>query len=1370
MMRRGIASSSFLDLLASACPRDRDRLFNRLPALLALLALGAALVAAVPPGVRAQPPLRVVPGEVLVLPPLPGSASGKPGSSSPALTASSVGALAARAGLSVASVTPIAVSGGGFTLRYTNSLDPGLAAALLAEDPSVGYAGPNHVLPFTGEVPDDPWYSSQTELHGIGVPEAWESTRGAGILIAIVDTGLDLLHPDLVGRLAVNEAEAAGEPGVDDDGNGYVDDVHGFDFTDAPGLPGVGDYLDRDGDPQDDYGHGTSVAGVAAATRNNGEGIAGVAPEASLLAVRAGLRTSIPLLPAVLEEDDAAAGVIYAADNGAHIINLSFGDVVDAPVLREAVRHATDRGVLVVASSGNQSNTAPFFPSAYPRVFSIGASTPARMRAPFSVFGTDLDLLAPGVGVLAPDLSGGYNRMSGTSFSSPISAGAAALVWSLHPEWTADQVIWRLKLTADREQEGWDFETGWGILNVAAAVAPGEPPPVVEMTRLDRDPLDRRTFHGTVAGADLVDWELVLHGPGGERVDLAAAETGRRVDEPLAHWNAVLENAKGTWEAVLRARFTSHGALVDWGRIEVGGRRSPPIGLETEVQAVGGRGWDVRVSWETEEAQQGAVLVRAPGARVPWDATNTVGFRHVARARGPIPAGTWPVEVLGRGQVDGSYAELAELEVTIPSAPVSFEPELLPVPGSGTPLPVVVDFDRDFRPEIVIERPPVSGFYGRLGWFELDDGGALVELDDPPTGLLGIPRDAADADGDGLDEMILFQLGRWEVWEQHATGDFPNRRRFSAGFDGGNPLGFAEVAGGTLLLAVRDTRLLAFDPADDYAPFVEAEAAPGASFLRQGGAVGDFDGDGDVEVVLADDAGRLQVFGLSAAGAVFDAAYPAPGPLLGSMLAVRSAEPERRDLLTLEFDPQFPEEEGDFKRTATRVRRWIWNGTALIPAASLAFTGIGASGNSFLADGDDALLYRAGTVDRLVLAGGDVVWGGRVLEETGHDAGVLVPLPGTSDRLLWSGASEPERTTLARLAAEPAHEARGPALRVTAAAVVEGRLALALSWTDVECGPPARLLRANGGTETELDFETGAATDTLVLGTEAEYRLEYPGCAASGLQVRAETPAAVHAWWDAGRLVLDLDRPLLAGREPGRFLFFGAIDWPGLSEGEPLAVEILRGGTRLVLAVPPINDYDELRIEGLWDVHELPVGGKAPLSLGFPPRDLDPPELVLVAARYEAAPPRIEVTLNREADPGCTFVLDPGGRILTPGESAGTAPVLPLDGPLTPGTYRLRLDPSCSGGASLLATTVEFRLGFQVYPNPVRAGESLTIENLHPETALELVDPAGRSILRETVSSSTHHLDVTGVAPGLYFLRTVDGGGRVHLEKVAIIQ
>jgi hypothetical protein len=83
---------------------------------------------------------------------------------------------------------------------------------------------------------------------------------------------------------------------------------------------------------------------------------------------------------------------------------------------------------------------------------------------------------------------------------------------------------------------------------------------------------------------------------------------------------------------------------------------------------------------------------------------------------------------------------------------------------------------------------------------------------------------------------------------------------------------------------------------------------------------------------------------------------------------------------------------------------------------------------------------------------------------------------------------------------------------------------------------------------------------------------------------------------------------------------------------------------------------------------------------------------------------------------------------------------------------------------------VEFRLGFQVYPNPVRAGESLTIENLHPETALELVDPAGRSILRETVSSSTHHLDVTGVAPGLYFLRTVDGGGRVHLEKVAIIQ
>src|SRR6185436_19445438 len=258
-------------------------------------------------------------------------------------------------------------------------------------------------------------------------------------------------------------------------------DVRGFDFTDVPGYPGDGDYLVRDPDPEDDVGHGTEVAGVAAAERNNGNGIAGVAPGARILPIRAGFRTALPFVGALLQEDDAAAAILYAADRGAKVVNLSFGDVIDAPLIRHAVRYARERGALVVASSGNTGADHPFFPASYPGVLVPGASTRNETRADFSTYGQDLDLLAPGVGIYTTDLGGTYSTSTGTYFNAPMTSGVAALVCSAHPDWNADEVAWAIRLGARRDEPGWQPGSGWGLLDAAAAVQTQERPPVIQI-------------------------------------------------------------------------------------------------------------------------------------------------------------------------------------------------------------------------------------------------------------------------------------------------------------------------------------------------------------------------------------------------------------------------------------------------------------------------------------------------------------------------------------------------------------------------------------------------------------------------------------------------------------------------------------------------------------------------------------------------------------------------------------------------------------------------------------------------------------------------------------------------------------------------
>ena len=334
--------------------------------------------------------------------------------------------------------------------------------ATLAREPSVLWAEPNGQVHVAGITPNDNYYQAQQwNLRLIGLPEAWVFTGGSAGPIAVIDTGVDLDHPDLAGKLWTNGGEIAGND-LDDDGNGYTDDVHGWDFVSS------------DGSPDDDHGHGSHVAGIAAAQTDNGAGVAGVAWESPIMPLR------------VLNRNgeggwgDVLTAMVYAADNGASVLNLSLGqepgdpqNPVPVQAVQATISYVQAAGCLVVAAAGNNDNQpAPvMYPAASPGVVAVAATTQSDGAWDRSNRGPEVDVAAPGVSIFSTTKNGGYTWLSGTSMATPHVSGLAALLWSLDPGLTADQVTHVITSTArDVHTPGWDERTGWGRIDAQAAV------------------------------------------------------------------------------------------------------------------------------------------------------------------------------------------------------------------------------------------------------------------------------------------------------------------------------------------------------------------------------------------------------------------------------------------------------------------------------------------------------------------------------------------------------------------------------------------------------------------------------------------------------------------------------------------------------------------------------------------------------------------------------------------------------------------------------------------------------------------------------------------------------------------------------------
>ena len=348
-----------------------------------------------------------------------------------------------RSGVSASSINTMSAQLGMKQVRVNNAgirkmtVAGNTQAAIekLKQNPNVVYAEPNYeirMMDYTVQkVVNDPDLAKQWAIAKVGAAEAWDVTMGTkNTLLAIVDTGIDYNHPDLAGRV--------------DKGR---------------------DFINNDDDAMDDQGHGTHCAGIAAASANDGVGIAGLAPNVSLLAVK------VLSAQGGGSNESVASGIVYAADKGSHIISLSLGGGYPSQAIQDAVNYANSKGALVIAAMGNNGRESKSYPAACDGVMAVGATDINDARASFSQYGSWISVGAPGHNILSTIPGNKYAVYSGTSMATPYAAGLASLVKSQFPSMNAAQIKAKIEKSAtDVGETGFDKMFGHGRINAAAAV------------------------------------------------------------------------------------------------------------------------------------------------------------------------------------------------------------------------------------------------------------------------------------------------------------------------------------------------------------------------------------------------------------------------------------------------------------------------------------------------------------------------------------------------------------------------------------------------------------------------------------------------------------------------------------------------------------------------------------------------------------------------------------------------------------------------------------------------------------------------------------------------------------------------------------
>ncbi|MDX2283558.1 MAG: S8 family serine peptidase [Bacteroidia bacterium] len=790
-----------------------------------------------------------------------------------------------------------------FTLTLSGS-DPQAAIQDLLASGWVEFAEENRklrvdALTRTALTPNDDSLAAQWYLSYVRAPQAWDRSTGSpAVRIGIIDTGLDYGHPEFQGQLHINAAEDANgngrfEPwpaselrnglsgdldGTDADQNGFADDVIGYDFTDQPRSPFGGDYLAEDPDPLDDNAHGTVVTGVIAARMDNQYGGAGLAPGCRITVLRAFAADGSG------EDDDVARAIVYAADNGIPILNLSFGDIFPSILMHEAIRYAYRKGVVMVCSAGNGTGDELHYPSGFDEVISVSASTAdfANRREylwPLSSYGLTVDLCAPGAGIFTttlrdtlPDGSvAAFTRANGTSLAAPMVTAAAGLLFSATGPRTPQQTRGILTSSADDiSAPGWDHLTGAGRVNLERMLQTvGNPR--VEISAPANDggsPRDTVWITGSVAEPELVHFSL----------DYQAGTEDTGPWQPIVENQPyqVLDDTLGRWvltglpegEYTLRLRVERSDGFTSEERIRfVRDKSAPLLSISRSVPV-----WDNQVrKWmvlfRASDQAVHTLYYRQPGEPQYRSLVYDRITRNGDFLLGPdqLGAGEWEAYIESRNRA-GLAGQSALMQF-------SYEPAYIPQNGfrrlphrlpMGRLLDRSFDFDGDGLREAVMSEYDAQLSFGRLKFYEFN-GQQFVAADSVAARRVLIPKDVRDSDGDGLMELFASVNDSAYIYEQAGAGLFPKAEVYK---NEGNKLYAAQWAQADadpdLELVFKDERdYFVFDRAGgswqqrarlaDITPDYTGSVAPRI-------AEGDFDGDGKREIAFGDFDGDFVIY------------------------------------------------------------------------------------------------------------------------------------------------------------------------------------------------------------------------------------------------------------------------------------------------------------------------------------------------------------------------------------------------------------------------------------------------------------------------------------------------------------------------------
>jgi subtilisin family serine protease len=758
-------------------------------------------------------------------------------------------------------------------LNFNSDVDLISLSAQLSNDPQVEWVTTNNRY-FTvnsldeGYLPNDESFDGAWWLRRISAPEAWEITRGdTNVVIGIIDTGIDHTHRDLRSNLWHNRAEIDSN-GLDDDNNGFIDDIIGWDFVDAPSLPAGGDYLERDNDPMDDFGHGTYVAGCAASATDNGVCYPSAGFNCRLMALRAGN------INGTLEEDDIAAAVLYGVANGASIINMSFGDVVASPLLREVVQIASNAGVILTASAGNGRSNGIHYPSGFPEVISVGATDSNDFKANFSNYGPSVDIMAPGDFINSTILGGEcgeWRYPSGTSYAAPIIAGVVGLMLSVNPDLTPDEVLNVLRATADDlRTDGWDSVTVNGRVNafraVGSAATGAEAFAQLTTPRMDSGVRGEFAVIGQASGTAFSNYTLEYGFTENPMVWFFVSDADRRVfDDTLGVIEAPLQ------DTILVVRLTTFATT---GQQAVAvlhlyvQNEAPSIDSIQTRSVLDADGYGQQIlTWTNQFARATLLMTNSLGDSVRED-FGYVSDEHVA----VISQDRYPGEWMAILQVTNLLGESTRSD---PFPYSSIQASILHYLFNRTDTNIphgiigsfVNDYDCDDLEEVWVLPVNEDGIIDTLEPYEWN-GSNFTETEN--TYGPHIPQAYGDADGDGLMEMAARRFSETRIWEQTEPCGVLNNLVYVSpdhfpAFILGRYVMVDSASGRSDLLARIETssglRLALFTVSPEFVVTIRdtlPNQSTGANALgAPGSAVGDFDQDGQLDFFYGDYDGDL---------------------------------------------------------------------------------------------------------------------------------------------------------------------------------------------------------------------------------------------------------------------------------------------------------------------------------------------------------------------------------------------------------------------------------------------------------------------------------------------------------------------------------